>query len=236
MAALQELRPAIVYAGINLPCVISARAAGVPLVYLLPTPGSPAYFQHGLATFPEGRENWFTRSLPQRWKDRFFNWLALHSGFCVRNFNIVARRFGVPPLRTLLDMVAGELNLLTDVPELTGLPATALPPTYRYIGPLFARLPLPLPAEVERVFSRPGLKIFCAMGSTTPPAVFRRVALALRNSGHNVVIATNTILATAEVHPLPETVFVARYLPAPQVNELADIAVIHGGQETVQTA
>ncbi len=236
VAALQDLRPAIVYAGMNLPCVISARAAGVPLVYLLPTPGSPIYFQHGLAAFPEGREIWITRRLPQAWKDRFFNWLALHSRFGVINFNTVARRFGVSPLRMLPDMVAGDLNLLTDLPELTGIPATALPPTYRYIGPLFARLPLPIPAEAERVFSRPGLKIFCAMGSSTPPVVLRRVALALRDSGHNVVIATTSILDPAELNPLPENVYAARYLPAPQVNELADIAVIHGGQGTVQTA
>jgi UDP:flavonoid glycosyltransferase YjiC (YdhE family) len=236
VAALQNLHPAAVYAGINLPCVISARAAGVPLIYLLPTPGIPAYFQHGLATFPEGRENWLTRRLRQKWKDRFFNWLVLHMRFGLGNFNKVARHFGVPPLRTILDMLAADLTLLTDLPELTGLPAEALPPTYRYIGPLFAWLPLPVPNEVKRVFSQPGLKIFCAMGSSTPVPVLRTAALALRDSGYNVVVATTSILDPAELAPLPENVYATRYLPAPQVNELADIAVIHGGQGTVQTA
>jgi len=74
------------------------------------------------------------------------------------------------------------------------------------------------------------------MGSSALPRYLRMAALALRDSGHNVVIATTSILDPAELEPLPENVYATRYLPAPQVNELADVTVIHGGQGTVQMA
>jgi UDP:flavonoid glycosyltransferase YjiC (YdhE family) len=181
-------------------------------------------------------ENRFTRRLPQGWKDKFFNWTVPRLPIGVANFNRVARHFGTPLFATLLDVVKGELNLLADLPELTGLPAAALAPNYHYIGPLFAHLPLAVPAEARRVFDRPGLKVFCAMGSSTPAPLLREVVAALAESGYNTVIATTSIMDPAELKPLPESMFAARYLPAPQVNELADIAVIHGGQGTIQTA
>ncbi|MEW6233714.1 MAG: nucleotide disphospho-sugar-binding domain-containing protein [Chloroflexota bacterium] len=244
LTALRELRPAAVYAGMNLPCSISARAAEIPLIYLMSTPGTTPYFHHGLASLPESLENRLTLLLPRRWRDRLFNRLAPRFYAGLRNYNRVARRYGVPPARTILDVVTGDLTLLADLPELSGLPDESLPGTYRHIGPVFAHLPLPVPDEVRRVFDRPGLKVFCAMGSSAPAHILRTAALALRDSGHNVVIATTSILDPAELAlspaeglaPLPENVYATRYLPAPQVNELADVAVTHGGQGTLQTA
>ncbi|MFZ6026167.1 MAG: nucleotide disphospho-sugar-binding domain-containing protein [Chloroflexota bacterium] len=234
--ALHTFQPAAVYAGMNLPCILSARAAGVPLVYLLPMAGTRPYFQRGLAVFPEIFENWLTRRLPQSWKNKLINALALRLSFGVRSFNRVAKAYGLPRFRSTFGLLEGDLTLLTDLPELTGVAATHLPPGYRYVGPIFAHLPLPVPEEVRRVFGRPGLKVFCAMGSSTPAPVLRKVLNALRTCKHNVVIATTSILDPAELQPLPENVFATRYLPAPQVNEMADIAVTHGGQGTVQTA
>ncbi len=236
IATLLDFRPTAVYAGMNLPSTISARAAGLPLIYLLPTPGTPPYFDHNLGQFPDQYENTLTRLIPQRWKDRGLNWIMPRLRVGTGPFNRVARRFGAPPARTLWDMIHGDLNLLTDLPELTGLPAEALPTDFRYVGPIFAHLPMPVPDEVKQVFSRPGLKIFCAMGSSGPPEYLHAAATALRDSGHNVVIATTIILDPAELEPLPENIYATRYLPAPETNVLADVAVIHGGQGTVQTA
>jgi UDP:flavonoid glycosyltransferase YjiC (YdhE family) len=236
LKALRSLQPMAVYAGMNLPCAISARAAGIPLIYLLPTAGTLPYFHHKLATYPETLENRLTRRLPQSWKDKLFNWAVPRLPISVGNFNQVARHFGVSPFATILDVLKGDLNLMADLSELTGLPAAALPPGYHYIGPLFAHLPLPVPAEVLRLFHRPGLKVFCAMGSSAPVSLLRQAVSALAETGYNTVVATTSIIDPAELNPLPENIFATRYLPAPQVNELADIAVIHGGQGTVQTA
>ncbi len=236
LRALADFAPAAVYAGMNLPSAISARAAHLPLVWLLPMAGTLPYFEHGLARFPDQYENFLTRLLPQSWKDRAVNWVVPRFGIVRGVFNQAARKFGVPPVKTLLDIIRGDLNLLADIPELTGVPPEALPDDFRYVGPIFARLPMPVPAEVRRVFSRDGVKVFCAMGSSGRPEQLRAAVDALRAGGYNAVIATTSILDPAELGPLPENIYAARYLPAPAVNELADVALIHGGQGTVQTA
>ena len=151
-------------------------------------------------------------------------------------FNRAAKRFGVPPARNLMDIIRGDLNLLADIPELTGLPAEKLGDDFCYVGPVFARLPEPVPEDVVRVFSQDGLNIFCAMGSSGTPKELHAAVNALRKSGHNAVIATTSILDPAELGELPENIYATRYVPAPEVNEMADIALVHGGQGTVQTA
>ena len=234
--ALKAIQPVAVYAGMNLPCAISARAANLPLIYLLPVQGTVTYFLHNLATFPDSHENWVTHFMPQRWKNRLFNRFMSRLRIGLKTFNHVAGQYGLSPVRSVWNVVSGDLTLLSDLPELTGLPAAVLPANHHYIGPLFAKLPLSVPDKVRQVFSRPGLNVFCAMGSSAPAYILRETALALRDSEYNVVIATTTILDPSELDPLPENVYATRYLPAPQVNEIADVAVIHGGQGTVQTA
>ena len=112
----------------------------------------------------------------------------------------------------MLDLFSGDLNLIPDLPELSGLAESELPPGYHYVGPIFARLPLPIPNKVFDVFGRPGLKIYFAMGSSAQPDLFRKIALILRDSGHNVVMACTNIIDPAELEPLPDNVYAARFL------------------------
>jgi MGT family glycosyltransferase len=237
VSALHAFVPDAVYSGMNVPCCISARALGVPLISVLPTPVTAAFFQHRLASFPESHANVISNLLPQKWKDRFFNWLMPRAHIGIGRFNRVARQHGVPPFKAFIGGVfSGDLTLLADIPEITGIPESAFPPNYHYIGPLFAHLPLSLPEEVRHVFSMPGINLYCAMGSSAQPAILKKAIKAVIDSGHNTVIATTSILDPSELGALPENVYATQYLPAHQVNELADIAVIHGGQGTVQTA
>ena len=74
------------------------------------------------------------------------------------------------------------------------------------------------------------------MGSSAQPSLLKKAASILSDSDYNVVITTTSIMDPAELGPMPENVHVTRYLPAPEVNEMADIAVTHGGQGTIQTA
>jgi len=234
--ALADFEPDSVYAGMNLPSAITAKAMQVPLIFLLPIAGTQPYFENNLAQFPTQYENVLTRLIPQRWKDGTLNWLMPRFSVGLGVFNRAAKRFGVEPARNLMNIIRGDLNLLADIPELTGLPADKLPADFRYVGPVFARLPEPVPDEVRRVFSRDGINIFCAMGSSGTPKQLHAAVNALKASGHNAVVATTSILDPAELGDLPENIYATRYVPAPEVNEMADIALVHGGQGTVQTA
>jgi len=235
--ALRDFGADAVYGGFNLPCSISARAARVPLVSLIPTQGIRAYYEHRLGVFPEFLENAVTKALPSSWKDRFFNFALTRVNYMpLKNINRAAGILGAAPLRSSFEIISGDLVLLADLPEITGLPASALPPNHAYIGPLFANLPLQVPPEVSAVFERPGLKVFCAMGSSGSDGILRTALRALKQSSHNVVAATTSILDPEEFAPFSDRFFVTRYLPALEVNALADIAVTHGGQGTLQNS
>lgn len=235
--ALRVFKPDAVYCGMNMPSVISARALGLPLIMVLPTPVTRTWFRRGFGTYPDSHENMLTRRIPRKFKDRFFNWLMLRARYGLGAFNNVGGRYGLRPFRRAVgDLFSGDLTLLTDVPELTGIPESDFPAGCFYIGPLFARLPIPVPEDVRHVFSKPGLNVYLAMGSSAPPSIFRRAAFALIQSKYNVVIATTSIIDPATLGPLPPNVCATRYLPAAEINRMADVAVIHGGQGTVQTA
>ena len=239
--ALREFRPDGAYCGLNISCMISVPYLKIPSVTFVPTALCPAFFQKGLASFPNSLEKGLLLHylVPGFVKKMIINRVMLgkvmkHAGAA---FNKVRVGYGLPPLYNYPSLARGDLTLLPDLPELSGLKETDLPPGYKYCGPLFAHPELPVPDEVRRVFDSPGLKMYCAMGSSGSPELLKKVISILKtNPGFCIVCATTSIIDPTELGPNNDRFFATRFLPAPQVNELADIAVIHGGQGTVQTA
>ncbi len=236
-----DYKPDGIYCGLNISSMISAPYAKLPRVTLVPTALCPAFYHKGLATFPNTMEsNFFLRHLlPGFIKTKLFNAIMLKDVLkkTMVTFNKVRKHYGLGPIYNYTDFVKSDMTLLPDLPELSGLAAKDLPPNYYYTGPLFARMDVPMPMEVLEVFGRPGLKIFCSLGSSGSPEMLRAVMKILgEQKDFNVVCATTTILDPKELEPFPENVFAARFLPAHKVNEMADLAVIHGGQGTIQTS
>ncbi|MGD2089821.1 MAG: glycosyltransferase [Candidatus Aminicenantes bacterium] len=241
LEVFKDFKPDGVYCGLNLSCMISVPYAGLSMITLVPTALCPAFFEKGLASFPEAMEtNFFVRYMIPKWlKRKLINKIMLGDVMkkAAAIFNKVRSRYGLPPIYNYTAMVRGDLTFLPDLPELSGLAKECLPKGYKYTGPLFAHLQMPIPEEVERVYSRPGLNIFCSMGSSGSPALLKKVVAALRSvEEYNVVCAATNIIDPKEFGPPTDNFFAVRFLPAHKVNEMADISVIHGGQGTVQNA
>jgi UDP:flavonoid glycosyltransferase YjiC (YdhE family) len=241
LAAFRDFRADGVYCGLNLSSMISAPAARLPTVTLVPAALCPAFFERGMASFPDAmnRRAWLRWLVPAGFKRALINRIMLGDSAraSATIFNRVRARHGLAPIFNYTALVRGDLTLLPDLPELSGLPAEALPPGYRYCGPIFARLDLPVPDAVTQVFANPGLKVFCAMGSSGSAELLKIVVAALRASpDYNVVCATTSIAAPEELGASSQRFFATRLLPAPRISELADVVVSHGGQGTVQTA
>jgi UDP:flavonoid glycosyltransferase YjiC (YdhE family) len=240
LAAYREFQPNGVYCGLNLSCMISVPHARIASISLVPTALCPAFFRERLASFPDAMDTPVLRHLVPRWaKRQLINRIML--GDLAKKsavvFNQVRARYCLPPIYNFPSLVRGELTLLPDLPELSGLDASHLPAGYAYSGPLFARLSLPVPEEARRVFNHAGLKIYCSMGSSASAELLTAVVNILRSIPDvNLVCATTSLLDPSELGRPTERFFATRFLPAHYVNELADIAVIHGGQGTVQTA
>jgi hypothetical protein len=71
----------IVVTGFTVPCILSVRKVGIPLVYIIPGTCLPAYFKAGLATFPDAFENTLLEKfVPAEIVNKMVDLAVLHRG------------------------------------------------------------------------------------------------------------------------------------------------------------
>jgi UDP:flavonoid glycosyltransferase YjiC (YdhE family) len=231
--------------GFTLSALLSTRLAGIPLVTEHAGSYVPPVFERGLLPAPSRAQIPLTSWLPESAR----RWLANKGptrvkGYCA-GFNRVAAELGVEPIPSLAALLLGDLTLVTDVPEVTGVPAEDLErwtprepkayrrsPALRYVGPLFARFDLPIPEHVERLLGSSGPKVYVALTSAPAPLV-RGVVERVREAGVKVVVAS-TIHELSDL--ASDDVAVADVLPSHLVFPRVDLGVVAGGQGSVQTA
>ncbi len=243
-ALLRDVGARAAVIGFTLTAFLSSRVAGIPLVTSHGGSFVPPVFERRLApapvTPPPGAEKApeallrFAANLAPPWVRA-----------PVRELNLVARELGVEGVPSLAALMLGDLTLVTDVPEVLGVPRAELeawrPRTglfyrrstrLRYVGPLFAELDLPIPAEVEDFLADPSPKVYVSLSSSSAAHV-RAVVERVREAGARVLV-------TRTVHDLDDLaspgVLVTGVLPNHRVVPRVDVAVTMGGQGTVQTA
>jgi UDP:flavonoid glycosyltransferase YjiC (YdhE family) len=232
--------------GWTLTALLSTRVVGIPLVTEHAGSFLPPVFERGMLPVPSRRlglpgEGWLPRRV-LRW---LFNAGATRQMMYTGGFNRVAQELGVEGIPSFPAMLLGDLTLVTDVPELLGIPRAAIdswtprqPDRYRagtrlrYTGPLYARLDQPIPERVEHFLAGPRPVVYVAITSS-PPELVGDVVAALRGLDVRILVA-------ATVHDLggleDERVMVAGILPNHLIMPRVDLAVIAGGQGSVQTA
>lgn len=241
LEAFDKFKPNGVYAGINLSCMISVPYAKLPMVTLVPTVNCPAFIENEMYNMPNTMEkSFFLRHVLPGWIKRKMMRKVLLGDVAkdsLKSFNGARKKFGLPPITNIVSLLKGDLTLLPDLPELSGLSEQKLTPGYHYSGPIFAQMNMEIPLEVRKVFSRKGVNIFCSLGSSGFPETLKLIIESLKeNPEYNIVCSTTTILNPNELGENNERFYATEFLPAHLVNEMADIAILHGGQGTIQTA
>lgn len=232
LALYEMLSPAAVVIGFTLSTYVSARVVGIPLVAATPFSFTAPFFQAGLATFPDQYKIPPLSWVPQRWLDYLVTTWAKRTRLWTGPFNDVAREYGLPPFASLITFWEGDHMLVADIPEVTGVPV--LPPHWEYIGPIFAKLEGDVPEVVTAVADHHPL-IYCAMGSSGNQDLVRAVIESFVGMPYQVIAPVKSHLSGTTIC-VPDNVLVLDWIPAHKVNPLADLAVIHGGHGTVQTA
>lgn len=222
VALFSKLKPKAVFLGFTLTLPISTQVAKVPLISVMPSVLSRPYINAGLPIFP----------FMPNWINRGSRILINKIPFLSRNMRIVAKKYNVKPPQTLFDVWEGDVNILTDIPELSLL--KKLPKDWHFSGPIYAHLNVQIPSNILKIIheSKQPLMYF-AMGSSANKKTLAKALKMLE--GLDV-----TIIAPIQSHVnantrIPSNVHVTDWLPAPQVVPLMDIAFTHGGQGTVQT-
>jgi hypothetical protein len=229
----EEIGPACVLTGWCQSVLISARTAKIPLVNVLHSTTVTEYYQAGLQTWPD-RTNFpfFRWFMSEEKMNRWTSDLVLKMKSPARPFNILAKKYGLKEFGNFIEVLEGDHTLLADIPEWVGFPEVR--PNLHYIGPLPFRINRAIPQEILEM---PGDKpiIYFAMGSSGKPGLIADILEGFRDKPFNVIAPIEAHIKDMNLD-IPPNVIVTGFIPAHLVNPMADISVIHGGQNTVMNA
>jgi len=234
IALYRRTRPVAVVTGFCTSTAISARAFGVPLVWIAQSTWLLEYFQR-FGTFPDALDHPATRWLSEGIRDRLSR-LASPLMFWTMNkgFNVVAKRFGVPRFEGS-GLLEGDYTMFAEPPDLSGLELPArFAGKHKFIGPLLGGLELPVPAAIEQL-QRDRPIVFFAMGSSGSEDTIIEILRAFEGQPYQVIAPVLELIEKRSVR-CPDNVIATGWIPAEKVNPLADVSVLHGGIGTLLTA
>jgi len=229
IARLREARPAAVVTGSYLTIPISCRVVQTPLVWVIQSTWLPDFFRHGAGMTDSVRSaplkavaDWFVMQFINFW---------IRFGF-LNPVNRAARHFGVPGYASIFEFWRGDITLVAEPPEFSGV---RLPPKHYFTGPLIPQDEFTLPPELASI-PRDKPLIYFAMGSSGTPGIVAKIVESFEGKPYRVIAPVKSQLGQVAGVRVPSNVLVTDWVPALQVNKMADLAVIHGGIGTVMTA
>ena len=229
IACLKELKPAAVVTGSYVTIPVTCRVLETPLVWVVQSTWLPDFFCHGAGMTDNIRPaplkavaDWFVLQFINFW---------IKYGF-LRTVNRTAKHFGVPGYDSIFEFWRGDITLVAEPPEFSGV---KLPPKHYFIGPLIPQDEFPLPQELASL-PRDKPLIYFAMGSSGTPEIVARIVESFEGKPYRVIAPVKFQLGQVPGVRVPANVLVTDWVPALQVNKMADLAVIHGGIGTVMAA
>jgi len=161
-----------------------------------------------------------------------FNRRVLEASIPVKPYNVVARKYGLVSYANFVDYIEGDQVFLADVPEWVN--HKHLRENIHHIGPLPAHLNIPVPETLKNISKEQPI-VYLAMGSSGKGTLIRELIEGFRGKPYTVIAPIASHIEALEIN-VPSNVIVTGFIPADKVNPMADVAIIHGGQNTVMNA
>jgi UDP:flavonoid glycosyltransferase YjiC (YdhE family) len=229
VAVLGKLHPAAVVTGSYPSIPVTCRVLKVPLVWVVQSTWLPEFFEHGAGMTDRVRPA-PVKAMADRSVYAFINFWIRH-GF-LNTVNRTAKHFGVPEFKSIFDYWKGDITLVAEPPGFSG---AKLPPNHFFTGPLIPQDEFPLPDSI-RTLPHDKPLIYFAMGSSGTPEIVAKIIESFQGKPYRVIAPVKFQLDQVPGAHVPSNVLVTDWVPALQVNKMADLAVIHGGIGTVMTA
>lgn len=145
-------------------------------------------------------------------------------------FRKLRKEMGLGSCRNMWDVLEGDLNLLTDIPEYA--PTDDLPSNFRYIGPIVWEPETQPPCWLDNLSpDRPTL--YFTMGSTGHSKFFQEAVKIFGNTGYQCIMTT---AGMADIKNAPANFFITDYAPGSKIMEKSDVVICHGGNGTLYQA
>ena len=229
MACLTQLRPAAVVTGSYVTIPVTCRILDTPLVWVIQSTWLPDFFCHGAGMTDS------IRPAPLKavadWSVLQFINFWIRYGF-LNSINRAAKHFGVPGYDSIFEFWCGDITLVAEPPEFSGV---KLPPKHTFIGPLIPHDEFALPPDLAAIPHDKPL-IYFAMGSSGTPGIVVNILESFEGKPYHVIAPVKFQLEQIRGARIPSNVLVTDWVPAVEVNKMADLAVIHGGIGTVMAA
>jgi hypothetical protein len=229
VACLKALQPVAAITGSYVTIPVTCRILQIPLVWVVQTTWLPEFFCHGAGMTDKLRPA-AVKEVADWLILRFINFWIWY-GF-LGGINRAAKHFGVPGYGSIFEFWRGDFALVAEPPEFSGV---TLPPNHAFIGPLIPGDEFPLPAEITAI-PRDKPLIYFAMGSSGKPEIVAKILESFAGAPYRVIAPVRFQLEQVPGVRVPPNVLVTNWVPAVQVNKMADLAVIHGGIGTVMAA
>ncbi len=229
VACLKALQPVAAVTGSYVTIPVTCRVLQVPLVWVVQSTWLPEFFCHGAGMTDKFRPA-AVRAIAD-WLILLFINFWIGYGF-LNGINRTAKHFGVQGYQSIFEFWRGDFALVAEPPEFSGI---NLPPNHAFIGPLVPQDEFRIPAEITAI-PRDRPLIYFAMGSSGTPEIVARILESFAGTPYRVIAPIKFLLAQISGVRIPANVLVTDWVPAVQVNKMADLAVIHGGVGTVMAA
>jgi len=240
-------RPDLVVCGFVPPVGIAAQILRVPVVTYLPFPAyRPWVRRHLLRDIPDDLDNAILTASPARARKLLVKAASAamftKGIFKQPTFAAAGRQLGWQVAHPdLFSMFASSLQLVTDLAAFYG--GQDVGANTRITGPLFSlSATSDVAPEIRHMFA-PGNpnRVFVSMGSSGErPHLLAAIEALATIDVRAVVIVAPRICSLVEVRRAlavpPHILLTDSFVPAHEVNAMADAAIIHGEQGTVQTA
>lgn len=248
LSRLRDFRPDQVVHGFIPPIGMAAQITGTPSVSFLPFPPSRVWARkHLLKDLPDPLENRFTLRLPKAIRRLLVRLVATQLDkqpfFAQPTLAAAGRQCGWRNEESnLFGMLAATVSMVADLPDFYA--GQDLGSSSKLTGPLFSQpVEEPVPQPVAQIMdpNRPN-RIFVSMGSSGEAHYLIEAVRAVADPAfHAVVLVPPSICFLKELKaatgPLPDTIFLSdTFMPAARICAMAEAALVHGGQGTMQTA
>jgi MGT family glycosyltransferase len=228
IAVIDEVRPDVAVGDMHWSLCTSARTRGVPYVAIT----NAAWTRHYAEPIRAPAGHFTTRILGKRVTERIFPAVkSLILAYWARGYSDLRRRYRLPQVRSLYDLIEGDLTLLADIPEFGS--TVGRPDHVRYVGPIPWHADIPVPPWLKTLDrSRPTL--YFTLGSTGDAQFFEEAVRVFGGTRYQVMITTGGI--SADLGAVPDNIFIEPYAPGDALMKVSDAVVSHGGNGTVYQA
>ena len=226
---LRPRPPAAVITGSYVTIPVTCRRLNIPLVWVIQSTWLEDFFTTGVGMTDGIKFRPF--KIIADWMILLFIDFWIRNGF-LNSLNQAARHFGVEGYKSIFDYWRGDITLVAEPAEFSG---ARLPPNHYFTGPLIARQNFSIPEAVRNIPHDQPL-IYFAMGSSGTPEIVAKIVESFEGKPYRVIAPVKFQLDKVPGVKIPSNVTVTDWLPAYEVNRLADLSVIHGGVGTVMTA